>query len=131
MGKTRLSFRIQFTLLSLILLLLPVYGYACVLPMVGMSGDSHAPVCRIIDCNLNSSKQTAQKYCETLQKMEAQHESALQGTLVSLEMVQAPTISEVPTPILDPPSWIPPHGVNPFKFSSTQPLYILHHILLL
>ena len=120
---------IQLILLALILLLLPAYGYACVLPMMGTTSDAHTTPCSLIDCGLNGTQETAQKYCETLKKAEAQSFLTLQNTLAQttlgpllLDSLILPEVTQVHSTL---------SALEEARSPASQNLYLLHHTLLL
>ncbi len=129
MLQSDLSWRIQFAFLVVILLILPVYGYACVLPMLGSAGDTHPDTCPFVDCGLSGSHETAQKYCEALKKAETQSFLTLQSALAKtifgpllLDYLFLPEMTKVHS-TLSP--------LEETQFSVSQNLYLLHHTLLL
>jgi hypothetical protein len=122
-----LSRRIQFTFLVFILLFLPVYGYACVLPMLGSSNN--ASTCHLTDCTISDSQQATQKYCDVLKKVEAEsslpHQDALAKTTLGPLFTEFSILSEIPKA-----HW----ALSTFqeaRFFTAPNLYILHHTLLL
>ena len=123
------SNHIQIVFLAFILLLLPVYGYACVLPMMDASGDAHTNACNLIHCGLNGSQENAQKYCEPLKKAELQSFHTLQNALPKITF--GPSLVEY----LILPEVIRVHltfnTLEEANFLASQNLYLLHRTLLL
>jgi hypothetical protein len=123
------SVHIWFTLLALILLLLPVYGYACILPMLGAPSDVHNMDCPFINCGIGKAHETGQKYCESLKKAHVQ--SALSPYDVFAKTPIAPLFSQLPSlPEVSKTRWT----LSPFEqssFPAFPEIYILHHTLLL
>jgi len=129
MKRSGFSGCIQFILLALILLLLPAYGYACVLPMMGTTSDAHTPTCSLSDCGISGAHETAQKYCETLKKAEVQSFLTLQNSLAKttsgpllLEYFIIPQVTQVRSTL---------STLKEAKLPASQNLYLLYHTLLL
>ena len=129
MKRSGLSGYIQLIFLALILLLLPAYGYACILPMLGSTTDTHTTPCSLIDCGSNGSQENTQKYCDTLKKVELQSSLTLPHALAKitftpllLEYIILPGVPKVHTTL---------STLEEAKFSTSQNLYLLHHTLLL
>ncbi|MCI0527724.1 MAG: hypothetical protein L0Y56_09815 [Nitrospira sp.] len=129
MKRMHPSARIGFTLLTLILLLLPVYGYACVLPMLGAPSDDHNMGCPFIDCGVGKAHGTGQKYCESLQKVHVQSALSLQDVLAKTPI--APLFSQLSIlPEVSKARWtLSPSEKS--SFPASPEIYILHRSLLL
>jgi hypothetical protein len=129
MKKSRPSVRIWFTLLTLILLLLPVYGYACVLPMLGAPSDGHSMDCPFIDCGVGQTHGPGQKYCESLKKVHVQSALSLQDVLAKTSIAplsfQLSILPEVPKT-----HWTL-SASEKSTFPASPEIYILQHTLLL
>jgi hypothetical protein len=129
MKRTRLSAHIWFTLLALILLLLPVYGYACVLPMLGVHSDAHNMSCPFIDCGAGKAADTGQKYCESLKKVHVQSAFSLQDVLAKNPIT--PLFSQLSIlPEMSKAHWAL-CALEESSFPVPLEIYIRHHTLLL
>jgi len=129
MKRTRPSVRIWFTLLTLLLLLLPVYGYACILPMMGTSSDDHNMGCPFVDCGAGKAHGTGQKYCESLKKVHVQSALSLQDVLAKTPIV--PFFSQLSIlPEMSKARWTL-SALEEASFPVSSEIYILHHTLLL
>ena len=129
MKRAHHSARIGFAMLTLILLLLPVYGYACVLPMLGAPSDAHNMGCPFIDCGVGKAHQTGQKYCESLKKVQLQSALSLQDVLAKTPI--APLFSQLSIlPEMPDACWT--FSVSEeSRFPASSEIYIVHHTLLL
>lgn len=129
MMKSPSSIRIPPIFLALLLLLLPVYGYACVLPMMG--SDTHASACPLLDCGMGDSHQAAAKYCESLKKAEAQNFSTLNGTFSILKATHADLTTGIQIPQVVSPFYLKGDREKERASFTSQAIYLLHHTLLL
>jgi hypothetical protein len=127
MMRLGLSGRIQFTSLVLILLLLPVYSYACVLPMLGAS--SNANTCHLANCSLSDSQQTTQKYCDALKRVQVESSLTLQDALTKSTSGSLLTEFQITTGV--PKALLALSSFEEARSFTAQNLYLLHHTLLL
>lgn len=129
MKRTHPSARIWLTLLALILLLLPVYGYACILPMLGTTSHAQSTHCPFTDCGLGKPQETTYKHCESLKRAQVQSSLSLQDVLAKTP------IAPLSSPLSILPEVSQAHCIlntsEETRLPASAEIYILHHTLLL